>query len=1002
MAAQSALLIEAGEQQNRAGTALKMIYARLGGDIDGARSALSQYAETTDATTGAVKPLQEIIRDLGPAWDEMTEGQKQNLAQQVAGNRHYVRFIKLMENRTRLFELEHNALTAIFPAMEERDKRLEDENYQLLILNTQLENRRQLLGERMIPLIKKQREVQLGYYEALIPLMDAEGNSWQKLTSQIATYAIKFNEYMKIFGNFFGIFLGVQQSIIAVQGLAAVMRSMRMEFDQFYQTQSRMGGSEIGRKLTELEILEQQRLKQQQIVQLRHRMSEIDEMMLIRQSQLNAVMNHRAKVENDIGQMKGMFHNQEMNQMGFLRNQYLQLNEIVEQELAARSMNLEVMKFQFQASGSTLASAKIEKEMLEEQIHARQILIAAHQSGNQLSYHESKYATMTRNELQAQARAQIALGATYTHRNRMSTEELRLQVAQNAANQVNVQQEQEELKAQMAQYQTALQIFHLRKAEAQQGLGYLEIIRGIQGAKSNLNFIEGQEAKLKDILLQLDRDRIRSDLVRLGIMQHLEREEQEALVRGIQEAIQAKQSVSDNQKQAMAISQRANAMMGLGMGLQSVSMFMGMFMDAEDAMHGQMIIMGITMATMTVQMYDMAKSMLKTATAAKVLQASLGIGALLGFFVMFGASKLIPNMTNDFEALGDSITYTAVAAADFARGMELYGDLSTDEVLAEEVRLEREIIQLKEMSNRASESGKAIIDQKIQVLEKELSIVSRLHDQYTAIAMLQEDAMQPFIDSMLELRVLQQELSEEDKPAWQRGIAGTFGLNATWFNEQEDVFLQLRKMYEQGMIDLDKIWSDERDVMAGPGFLHGYDDDKMDLADIIALPDEAEARKFFESYTRSGQWKEAYTRLLDTDIITDEYKQMWELILETGSMTADDLAYALSIASEPPEEQEQLWNEYLEGISKQSLTMLEEFANKREELFFGGRLGNLTGAMYKEVITQGVGTLYNHQEVIVSNKFHGFFNPQDTADLIVAAIEAHFDPNGSVVAAISP
>ena len=82
--------------------------------------------------------------------------------------------------------------------------------------------------------------------------------------------------------------------------------------------------------------------------------------------------------------------------------------------------------------------------------------------------------------------------------------------------------------------------------------------------------------------------------------------------------------------------------------------------------------------------------------------------------------------------------------------------------------------------------------------------------------------------------------------------------------------------------------------------------------------------------------------------------------------------------------------------------MIEEFANKREELFFGGRLGNLTGAMYKEVITQGVGTLYNHQEIIVSNKFHGFFNPQQAADLIVAAIEAHFDPNQSVVGALTP
>ena len=59
-----------------------------------------------------------------------------------------------------------------------------------------------------------------------------------------------------------------------------------------------------------------------------------------------------------------------------------------------------------------------------------------------------------------------------------------------------------------------------------------------------------------------------------------------------------------------------------------------------------------------------------------------------------------------------------------------------------------------------------------------------------------------------------------------------------------------------------------------------------------------------------------------------------------------------------------------------------QFSGAREELFFGGKYGNVTGSLYKQVVTQGVGTLYNKNEVIVSNNFHGFFNEQEAAEKI--------------------
>ncbi len=66
---------------------------------------------------------------------------------------------------------------------------------------------------------------------------------------------------------------------------------------------------------------------------------------------------------------------------------------------------------------------------------------------------------------------------------------------------------------------------------------------------------------------------------------------------------------------------------------------------------------------------------------------------------------------------------------------------------------------------------------------------------------------------------------------------------------------------------------------------------------------------------------------------------------------------------------------------------IRNFADTREELFFGGKYGNITGSLSKQVVQQGVGVLYNKQEVIVSNVFHGFFNEQEAANRIKSILK---------------
>lgn len=109
MAAQSATLIEAGEEQGKAGRALRMTYARLGSNTSGAADALEELGVATKTANGSLRPMSAIMEDLNPLWTQFNSGQKQAIAQQVAGNRHYVRFIKLMEGYDRVMSLNNEA-----------------------------------------------------------------------------------------------------------------------------------------------------------------------------------------------------------------------------------------------------------------------------------------------------------------------------------------------------------------------------------------------------------------------------------------------------------------------------------------------------------------------------------------------------------------------------------------------------------------------------------------------------------------------------------------------------------------------------------------------------------------------------------------------------------------------------------------------------------------------------------------------------------------------------
>jgi len=152
MAAMSAVLLEAGEEQGASGRALRMMYARLGGDISGARTKMEQMNVAILDENGNMKSMTEIMTALHEqGFSELSAARKQEIAQIVAGNRHYVRFLKLMENHGRFTELAALGEEGLAVATEQAETAMENLANQLLKVEAESENARAALGERMLP-----------------------------------------------------------------------------------------------------------------------------------------------------------------------------------------------------------------------------------------------------------------------------------------------------------------------------------------------------------------------------------------------------------------------------------------------------------------------------------------------------------------------------------------------------------------------------------------------------------------------------------------------------------------------------------------------------------------------------------------------------------------------------------------------------------------------------------------------------------------------------------
>ena len=221
MAAMSAVLIEAGEEQGKAGRALRMIYARLGADTSGAATELEKLGVATQTAEGDLRPLSDILVDLEVAMEGKSEADKRNIAQVVAGNNHYIRMLKLMEGTERMTTLVRHASDNASPVIDILNERFQDTSVQLTQVETDLHNTKAAIGDELLPVTLAATRAQLGWNQAYEQLLSGNLGPLVK-----GVFSMQQTLSMTV-GPSFQMFLNIKQMNLALMTAVQVSRSLR-------------------------------------------------------------------------------------------------------------------------------------------------------------------------------------------------------------------------------------------------------------------------------------------------------------------------------------------------------------------------------------------------------------------------------------------------------------------------------------------------------------------------------------------------------------------------------------------------------------------------------------------------------------------------------------------------------------------------------------------------------------------------------------------------------
>jgi len=911
MAAMSALLLESGEEVSRAGTGLRMIYQRLGNANNAATKAIAEHVEGVDAQGVAQMRLTDVLEKLQPAYAEMSAEEKRALAVSVAGSRHYVKFLKLMENHNRLVQLNTAAFNAQFGALDEFNNKMNSTVMQAEILQAQLENMRVAIGKKLADAYATSYKAEMLWLEGINLALERVPVFNEAVGFTIAL----LNGYEKLAAPMVEIGLNAFNLFVAFKTLNAITGESRAEIQKqaiaFRENERLMRLEQDALESLNGEYLKFSFQVNNAQKQAKREATEQVKRLEGRHKEIGALQTYTNQATKAAALELELFQQRTKGRQRWSKTQY-QANDMMKKGLILQ----EKLKVQSGKNLAAINAARAANEM-EARVSAR------------VSASKSERLMMEQRSLKEKAQAlmqQDRMNAALSEEARILSQSVILHQPLEAATLRRLKTRGAELNFSQRELVARMAALNSERAELlSKEQSTKAIDRKIAAVQRQINAEAAERQQIQGLIIANNQ--------LTGAIAQRDMKERSALA-----------TIGTTTK---AFFTQSTALKAVRAGLMGVTMLVPMFIDQENQMEA--------MVAMTA--FTLVGSMIPALTATGVkltelitLQAmvtgglSLLVAGIAGFAAYKGMDYLIDDVGLLNGLIADGYTEIENFNGELDRTAQLLSDLKGPAGGTEVF---------------ASLFGTTTFDDLKQDMDLAISTQDALAD---AIAK-------------------QQTIYEQgDLSATERASVGLYlgQLDAAY--QKVEAIADAHRIVNQEVVDGTQSMYQILDrELTGPSFmdvvlargdasLAEFAKSQMSFKDIVLqyYDETGELQEEYFSNENKAQERANELKLDGFDVAAEYARDYYAALLEVQGVTNDEM-----IKSDI-----QLYNHLLNAQN--------EFANAREELFFGQR-SNFTGQLYKQVVQGGVESLLHHVEIVQTNNFHGY-NTDEMVDAVTSRV----------------
>ena len=938
MAAMSATLIEAGEEQGKAGRALKMMYARLGANTGNNAEVLKKYGIEVKGANGELRSMEEILNDVAMRYDGLKDADRLALAQAMAGNDHYVRAIKLFENHSRVVRLDAQAVAELDTAQDELNKKMSDVSFQLQQQEARLFNAKAAVGMVFTPAVLKATKAQADLNEAFAGFA-AESKYFNSAMQAMFTV----QQVGKLYSPLVEAQLNIMSLNVSFRTQQQIVRALNNE----QLVRSSAYGGQVAMQKIALDQLDQE---------------------LSRQSQLTALKIGELGMEDQSLRIRSI----QASQARGLTTQELAKARASKIDLQTSILSLEHKKSEMNTQNALTAGARqaaVERiKALKTKMQEKQAML---ETKGILDFHGMAQKRIDEGHFKRlNTTQQVENNRMANKRTHFLMEEHNAKMRIANEKEINFLQEtQQHYYAEMQALQMGLHfseeetIQNLRQQEMEQTKLIANEGKRILMANMMEGEIKGQtqaELILGAASVQLDKitqmksntEQQNNAIVKqmtisakeLAAAYNLNEQEIMQILPKMKLFAQSFSQVQAQQDLTVQKSMRTQmAFMQMSGALSAVSMGFSMFGESERAARASMILMNIAMIPSVIQMGMMAKG--TVAMGAAAMGASVGVDTL---------AASTTRLSIAMKAVGIGLAISALAYGAYL----LAGKTEVDEATESMTEFGQAINYTKEEYDSLSETfqGQDIADlaQEIANRNDEIAQTTEL------IANTSDDSLLKSYEARLEALRGERAILLDIK-----NIQAAEDLTATP-SDAESVF-ELVKAYQQAGDDL----TEAQDNFGFFDKAAKYYFRATSMGDEDYMYTDTE-KEIFALEDAVGEAFAAIPEHFHGAIMemAEEADTMQDFMADLHDFIEADVA-GLTFGGFDTAMQENVI-----GPIEAAKEAAFEFSNAREEMFFGMAKGNITGDMVKQVVNKGVETLINTTEVIMTNNFNGMTTGQ--------------------------